>query len=160
MFDCRSVLFRTLLSNIRKTSFGVLTGIVFLQSCEFSTGGVTGIRERACRMFLSLQKLGSMLCGAQRSRASRVVTNGFLLTCTSRDDLLVDDGRTSRNDRFFRYSAKITRPTLHIGSGFVQFVPVHPWRGKPGVWFDRFCFHLFRTRPHLSRGSRFFCAPG
>src|SRR5215469_18152969 len=86
MFDCRSVLFRTLLSNIRKTSFGVLTGIVFLQSCEFSTGCVTGIRERACRMFLSLQKLGSMLCCAQRSRASRVVTNGFLLTCTSRDD--------------------------------------------------------------------------
>ena len=37
-------------------------------------------------MFLSLQKLGSMLCCAQRSRASKVVTNGFLLTCTSRDD--------------------------------------------------------------------------
>src|SRR5215467_15991982 len=106
-----------------------------------------------------VQKFGSMLCCAQRSRASRVVTNGFLLTCTSRDDLLVDDGRTSRNDRFFRYSAKITRPTLHIGSGFVQFVPVHPWKGKPGVWFDRFCFHLFRTRPHLSRGSRFFVLP-
>ena len=32
-----------------------------------------------------VQKLGSMLCCAQRSRASRVVTNGFLLTCTSRD---------------------------------------------------------------------------
>ena len=37
-------------------------------------------------MFLSFQKLVSMLCCAQRSRASKVVTNGFLLTCTSRDD--------------------------------------------------------------------------
>ena len=31
------------------------------------------------------QKLGSMLCCAQRSRASSVVTKGFLLTCTRRE---------------------------------------------------------------------------
>src|SRR5215472_824692 len=73
--------------------------------------------------------------------------------------LFVNNGRTSRNDRFFRYSVKITRPTLHVGSGFVQFVPVHLWKGKPGVWFDRFCFCLFHTRLHLSRGSRFFVLP-
>src|SRR5258708_6716859 len=37
--------------------------------------------------FLSeFQKLGSMLCCAQRRRASSVVTKGFLLTCTRRDD--------------------------------------------------------------------------
>ena len=35
------------------------------------------------------------------------------------DALLVDDGRTSGNDRFFRYSVKITRPTLDVGTGLI-----------------------------------------
>lgn len=35
--------------------------------------------------YSTFQKLGSMLCCAQQSRASSVVTNGFLLTCTRRD---------------------------------------------------------------------------
>src|SRR5215471_20552175 len=86
MSDCRSVLFRTLLSNIRKTSFGVLAGIVFLHSVNFRPSVLLESGSTHAGCFSSLQKLGSMLCCAQRSRASRVVTNGFLLTCTSRDD--------------------------------------------------------------------------
>src|SRR5215469_18841965 len=35
MFDCRSVLFRTSLSNIKKTSFGFFAGIFFLRPVKF-----------------------------------------------------------------------------------------------------------------------------
>src|SRR5215471_13373990 len=53
--------------------------LILCRAGEFGKG-----REHS--RLIGYQKLGSMLCCAQRSRASSVVTNGFLLTCTSRDD--------------------------------------------------------------------------
>src|SRR6516164_10913907 len=39
MSDCRSVLFRTLLSNIRNTSLGFFAGMVFLHQVNLGGGG-------------------------------------------------------------------------------------------------------------------------
>src|SRR6516165_6814042 len=52
MSDCRSVLFRTLLSNIKKTSFGVFAGIV--SSCGEYKGGAIFIRS--CKRCDNCQK--------------------------------------------------------------------------------------------------------
>jgi len=40
MSDCRSVLFRTLLSNIRNTSLGFLAGMVFLHQVNLVGGTI------------------------------------------------------------------------------------------------------------------------
>src|SRR5215831_3986597 len=85
MFDCRSVLFRTLLATSGKLLSGFLLASYFSNPVNFRPGVLleSGSAHAGCfYRFRSWDRL----CCAQRSRASRVVTNGFLLTCTSRDD--------------------------------------------------------------------------
>ena len=129
------------------------------------TETLSGLHDR-CVLLTSRSRLPAI-----RSRSPRTHVHGqpHMLSWRIADlhqsrrsyALLMDDRRTTGNDRFFRYSVEITRPTLHVGSGLVQFVPVHLGKGKPRVWFDRFCFHLFHTDLHLSQGIEALCSrPG
>ena len=65
---------------------------------------------------------------------------------------LVDDGRATGDDGFLGDAIEIAGATLDVGSGLIEVVPSRFRKGKPLVWFYRFCFYLLHDFPFSFQG--------
>ena len=57
--------------------------------------------------------------------------------------LLVDDVRSTGDQRLLRYAKKIARSALNVSTSLVEVVPGNFGKGKSLLRFDEFCFYLF-----------------